>query len=266
MHEPMYDHPGVLDAIDRVESWGVEFVDPRVEEGKAKIATEDAIATATARVTTPDPLAGASIVITSGATSEAIDPIRVLTNRASGATGEAIARACHIRGADVTLVHDGPDVHYAEVIDTESAAEMLAAVDTASNDADALVSAAAIGDYTVQEASAKLRSGEARTLDLEPTPKLLDSVRQAHPELPMVGFKAETTGDDEALFEAATALRDRVDLSFVVANDATVMGEAETRAILVDREAESVTDCEVVEGSKVRLGDRIADRLVTELD
>ena len=266
MHEPMYDHPGVLDAIDRVESWGVEFVDPRIEEGKAKIATEDAIATATARATTPDPLAGASIVITSGATSEAIDPIRVLTNRASGATGEAIARACHIRGADVTLVHDGPDVHYAEVIDTESAAEMLAAVDTASNDADALVSAAAIGDYTVQEASAKLRSGEARTLDLEPTPKLLDSVRQAHPELPMVGFKAETTGDDEALFEAATALRDRVDLSFVVANDATVMGEAETRAILVDREAESVTDCEVVEGSKVRLGDRIADRLVTELD
>jgi phosphopantothenoylcysteine decarboxylase/phosphopantothenate--cysteine ligase len=143
---------------------------------------------------------------------------------------------------------------------------MLAAVDTASNDADALVSAAAIGDYTVQEASAKLRSGEARTLELEPTPKVLDSIRQAHPELPMVGFKAETTGDDESLFEAATALRDRVDLSFVVANDATVMGEAETRAILVDREAESVTDCEVVEGSKVRLGDRIADRLVTELD
>ena len=266
MHEPMYDHPGVLDAIDRVESWGVEFVDPRIEEGKAKIATEDAIVTAAARATTPDPLAGTSIVITSGATSESIDPIRVLTNRASGATGEAIARACHIRGADVTLVHDGPDVHYAEVIDTESAAEMLAAVDTASNDADALVSAAAIGDYTVQEASAKLRSGEARTLELEPTPKVLDSIRQAHPELPMVGFKAETTGDDESLFEAATALRDRVDLSFVVANDATVMGEAETRAILVDREAESVTDCEVVEGSKVRLGDRIADRLVTELD
>ncbi|ERH01799.1 MAG: phosphopantothenoylcysteine decarboxylase/phosphopantothenate--cysteine ligase, prokaryotic [Halonotius sp. J07HN6] len=266
MHEPMYDHPGVLDAIDRVESWGVEFVDPRIEERKAKIATEAAIVTAVARATTPDSLADTSIVITSGATSETIDPIRVLTNRASGATGEAIARACHIRGADVTLVHDGLDAHYAEVIKTESAAEMLAAVDTASNDADALVSAAAIADYTVQEASAKLRSGEARTLELEPTPKLLDSVRQAHPELPMVGFKAETTSDDKSLFEAATALRDRVDLSFVVANDATVMGEAETRAILVDREAGSVNDCEVVEGSKVYLGDRIADRLVTELD
>jgi len=36
MHEPMYDHPGVLDAIDRVESWGVDFVDPRVEEGRRR--------------------------------------------------------------------------------------------------------------------------------------------------------------------------------------------------------------------------------------
>ena len=266
MHEPMYDHPGVLDAIDRVESWGVDFVDPRIEESKAKIATSEAIVTALARATTPQDLAGRHIVVTGGATSEAIDPIRVLTNRASGRTGRAVARACHVRGAAVTLIHDGPDVHYADVVDTESAAEMLAAADAACEDADAMVSAAAIGDYTVQEASAKLRSGEARTLELEPTPKVLDSIRQAHPELPMVGFKAETTGDDESLFEAATALRDRVDLSFVVANDATVMGEAETRAILVDREAESVTDCEVVEGSKVRLGDRIADRLVTELD
>ena len=265
MHEPMYDHPGVLDAIDRVESWGVEFVDPRIEEGKAKIATEDAIVTAAARATTPDPLAGTSIVITSGATRETIDPIRVLTNRASGATGKAIARACHVRGADVTLVHDGPDVPYAEVIETESAAEMLAAVDTACEDADALISAAAIGDYTVQEASAKLRSGEARTLELEPTPKLLDSVRQAHPDLTMAGFKAETTSDDESLLEQAIALRDRVDLSFVVANDATVMGDSETRALLVDRGAETVADCDVVDGSKAALGRRIARLLVQDL-
>src|SRR6056297_730831 len=87
MHEPMYDHPGVLEAIERVESWGVEFVDPRIEEGKAKIASEEAIVTAVARATTPQDLAGRHVIVTSGATSESIDPIRVLTNRASGATG-----------------------------------------------------------------------------------------------------------------------------------------------------------------------------------
>ena len=261
MHEPMYDHPGVLDAIDRVESWGVNFVDPRIEEGKAKIATEAAIVTATARATTTQDLADHHVVVTGGATSEAIDPIRVLTNRASGRTGRAVARACAIRGADVTLIHDGSDVHYADVVEIESAAEMLAAADAACEDADAMVSAAAIGDYTVQEASAKLRSGEARTLELEPTPKVLDSIRQGHPELPLIGFKAETTSDDDALLEQAVALRDRIDLSFVVANDATVMGEDDTRALLVDREAETVTDCDVIEGSKQLLGARIATRL-----
>src|SRR6056297_1145920 len=116
MHEPMYDHPGVLDAIDRVESWGVDFVDPRVEEGKAKIATEAAIVTAVARATTPQDLADKRIIVTSGATSESIDPIRIITNRASGKTGRAVARACHVRGADVTLIHDGGDVHYAETV------------------------------------------------------------------------------------------------------------------------------------------------------
>ena len=266
MHEPMYDHPGVLDAIDRVESWGVDFVDPRIEERKAKIATSEAIVTALARATTPQDLAGRHVVVTGGATSEAIDPIRVLTNRASGRTGRAVARACHVRGAAVTLIHDGPDVHYADVVDTESAAEMLAAADAACEDADAMVSAAAIGDYTVQEASAKLRSGEARTIDLEPTPKVLDSIRQGHPDLPLVGFKAETTGDDAALLEQAVALRDRIDLAFVVANDATVMGETDTRALMVDRATETVDDCEVVKGPKPLLGDRIAQRLATLLD
>ena len=265
MHEPMYDHPGVVAAIDRVESWGVDFVDPRIEEGKAKIATAEAIVTATARATTKQDLAGRNIVVTGGATSEAIDPIRVLTNRASGRTGREVARACYVRGAEVTLIHDGPAVPYADVVEIESAAEMLAAADAACEDADAMISAAAIGDYTVQEASAKLRSGEARTLELEPTPKVLDSIRQGHPELPLIGFKAETTSDDDALLEQAAALRDRIELSFVVANDATVMGEDDTRALLVDREAETVTDCDVIEGSKQLLGAQIATRLANRL-
>ncbi|MFO7833655.1 MAG: bifunctional phosphopantothenoylcysteine decarboxylase/phosphopantothenate--cysteine ligase CoaBC [Halohasta sp.] len=265
MHEPMYDHPGVLDAIARIEEWGVDFVDPRLEEGKAKIASEDAIVTALARATTPQDLAGRQVVVTSGATSESVDPIRVLTNRASGSTGRAVARACSICGADVTLVHDGPEVHYADTVQIESAAEMLAAVEKRVPDADALVSAAAISDYTVEAADTKLRSGEPRTLELEPTPKLLDTVREAHPELPIVGFKAETSGDEAAIVTRAAALRDRVDCAFVVANDASVMGEAETRALVVDAGTETPADCETVDGTKQLLGERIARRLATAL-
>ncbi|SFR42813.1 phosphopantothenoylcysteine decarboxylase / phosphopantothenate--cysteine ligase [Halogeometricum rufum] len=260
MHEPMYDHPGVLDAIDRVESWGVRFVDPRLEEGKAKIATEEAIVTDVARATTEQTLAGRRVVVTAGATAEPIDPVRVLTNRSSGRTGREVARACYVRGADVTLVHDGGDVPYADVESVETSAEMLDAVLDAADGADALVSAAAISDYTVDAAAEKLRSGDARTLELEPTPKLIDTVREAHPDLAIVGFKAETSGDDEAMVAAARGILDRANLSFVVANDASVMGEARTRTLFV--RADDVAE---FSGSKTALGERVAEALAAEL-
>ena len=260
MHEPMYDHPGVLDAIDTVESWGVQFVDPRVEEGKAKIATEEAIVVETARAAGEQPLAGEHVVVTSGATSEPIDPLRVLTNRASGKTGRAVAAGCYVRGADVTLVHRGEDVPYADTEQVETAEEMLAATLDACGSADALVSAAAISDYTVEASDEKLRSGQDRTLDLQPTPKLIDEVRAAHPDLPIVGFKAETSGDDDAMVEAARQPLERVDLSFVVANDASVMGNAETRVLFVTR-----SDTTEFAGSKRALGLRVADELASRL-
>jgi phosphopantothenoylcysteine decarboxylase/phosphopantothenate--cysteine ligase len=298
MHEPMYDHPGVLDAIARLAEWGVAFVDPRLEEGKAKIATEAAIVTGVARAAAgrdgPRPLEGRHVVVTAGATVEAIDPVRVLTNRASGRTGRAVARACHVLGADVTLVHGAldrtslTDVHYAEVERVESAAEMRRAVltvvdgrggddgdggeagsrgsetapvgDDPAGPVDAVVSAAAISDYTVEAAGEKLRSGQPRTLELDPTPKLLDAVRDRHPNLPLVGFKAETAGDDEAMVAAARSILERVGLAFVVANDASVMGGDDTRALVVDRER-----AEAVVGSKAELGTRVAEELAAVL-
>jgi phosphopantothenoylcysteine decarboxylase/phosphopantothenate--cysteine ligase len=261
MHEPMYDHPGVLETIARVESWGVEFVDPRIEEGKAKIASEDAIVTGVARATTPDPLAGDHVIVTSGATTEAVDPVRTLSNRASGKTGRAVARACHVRGADVTLVHDGEDVHYADVEQVESAAEMLDAVQAHADDADALVSAAAISDYTVEAAGEKIKSGKDQlTLELTPTPKLIDTVREAYPDLSIVGFKVETEGDEATLIERARETMERADLSFVVGNHADVMGEAETRALVIRRDGS-----DEYAGSKAGLGAHVAAELAAEL-
>ena len=281
MHEPMYDHPGVLDAIDRVDAWGVDFVAPRVEEGKAKIATEDAIALSTARAVRAaageDDLAGTSIVVTAGATAEAIDPVRVLTNRSSGRMGRAVARACYVRGADVTLVHgpvgprplsasgvdpksDDPGVPYARLHEVENSEEMLRAIEDAIDGADALVSVAAIGDYTTDEHAEKLRSGQDLSLDLRPTPKLIDGAREARPDLPIIGFKTETSGDDDEMVVAARAIMDRADLSFVVANDASVMGDTESRALIVDAAGyESVT------GTKAEVGDRVVTELVSEL-
>ncbi|WP_336345132.1 bifunctional phosphopantothenoylcysteine decarboxylase/phosphopantothenate--cysteine ligase CoaBC [Halalkalicoccus ordinarius] len=269
MHEPMYDHPGVLEAIDRVEGWGVEFVSPRVEEGKAKLASVDAIALDVARAATPSPLSDERVVVTAGSTGESIDPIRVLTNRSSGRTGREVARACYVRGARVTLVHgpvgphppnEGPaeSFPYLELRPVESAAEMRETVLETCVGADALVSTAAIGDYTVDAAAEKIRSGQELTLEFEPTPKLIDAVRESHPELPIVGFKAET--NPTGMVEAARETLRRVDLEFVVANDANVMGEAESRVLIV-REHGAKRHV----GSKAEVGARIADELATAL-
>jgi phosphopantothenoylcysteine decarboxylase/phosphopantothenate--cysteine ligase len=166
----------------------------------------------------------------------------------------------------VTLVHghlagrDAIDAPWATVERVEGTDDIRERTLSLLGDADALVSAAAIGDYTVESSPTKLASGEPRTLELEPVPKLLDAVREREPNLPLVGFKTESGGDDDALIEAASDLRSRVDAVFVVANDAEVMGEAETRAHLVGDTSE------VYAGSKAGLGAAVARRLATALE
>ncbi|MFU8868782.1 phosphopantothenoylcysteine decarboxylase, partial [Natronococcus sp.] len=139
--------------------------------------------------------------------------------------------------------------------------EMLAATADACDDADALASVAAIGDYTLESSAEKIRSGQELTLELEPTPKLIDEIRAAHPDLAIVGFKTETSGDDEAMVDRARETIARTDLEFVVANDASVMGSDRTRALLV-REEETTP----YTGSKTGLGLEIADSLAAALE
>ncbi|MFB6360277.1 MAG: phosphopantothenoylcysteine decarboxylase, partial [Halobacteriales archaeon] len=198
----------------------------------------------------------------SGATSEPIDPLRTLTNRSSGKTGRAVARACYVEGADVTLLHNGGSVPYADVRSVETAAELVEAASDVAREADALISAAAIADYRVAEpAEEKIRSGQELSIDLTPAPKLLDAVRDAHPDLPLVGFKAETTDDEDAMTASARELLDRVGCAFVVANDASVMGADTTEVLFVT--ADAVTR---FEGSKAALGAAVADRLADVLE
>jgi phosphopantothenoylcysteine decarboxylase/phosphopantothenate--cysteine ligase len=79
-------------------------------------------------------------------------------------------------------------------------------------------------------------------------------------DLPIVGFKAETSGDDEAMVAAARETLRRADLSFVVANDASVMGDDETRTLFVREN--SVREHE---GTKAQLGRIVAEQLADEL-
>lgn len=265
MHEAMYRHPAVLKNLEILREMKIRVIDPRLEEGKAKIADNASIVLEVERMLGPGDLAGKRILITSGSNAEAVDPIRILTNRSSGKTGVALALEARRRGAEVTLVHRFIQDLPVRQLYAESAGGMLEAVlmelgSKGGGGYDAMIAAAAVADYTLDRSSAKIKSGGELTLYLRPTRKIIRAVREAHPDLKIVGFKAETDlGEEELLARAGDSMH-KAGLDLVVANDVSLggMGTDDNRVIILDREGRR----ETVSGKKGLIAGKIMDRLV----
>ncbi len=169
------------------------------------------------------PLAGRHVLVTSGPTHEPIDPVRYIANRSSGKQGAAIAAEAASLGARVTLV-SGP-THLApppgaDVINVETALEMLEAV-RAALPADIALFAAAVADWRVaSRATEKIKKGGkgAPGLELIENPDILKTIahydRSRRPPL-VIGFAAET----ENVIEFAKAKRKSKGADWIVAND-----------------------------------------------
>jgi phosphopantothenoylcysteine decarboxylase / phosphopantothenate---cysteine ligase len=213
------------------------------------------------RLLGPADLAGKRIVITSGSNAEAVDPIRILTNRASGKTGIALALEARRRGAEVTLVHRSIQDLPVHQVRAESAREMLEAVlREVAKGCDVLISAAAVADYTLDPHAEKIKSGQELILRLKPTQKIIKTVREAYPHLKIVGFKAETDVTDEELVARATKSMQGAGLDLVVANDVARggMGTDDNRVLIIDRLVQRKT----AEGKKSLIAKMIMDALV----
>jgi len=226
MHEAMYNHPVLAKNIETLKSWGVGFIGPQIQEGIAKIASNEEIVLKVERELGSKELAGRKLLITSGSTAEAIDPIRILTNRASGKTGVEIALEAYRRAAEVTIVHRNklglPGI---KEIYAESALQMTEAVlEELARDYDVLISAAAISDYTLDAADTKIKSGGELTLQFRPAPKLITKVRDKYPELLIAGFKAETGTSVDELIKRAKNTLETSKLDLIVANDVAESG------------------------------------------
>jgi len=264
MHEAMYRHPAVLRNLETLRQMGVLLIDPRLEEGKAKIADNASIVWEVERLLGPGDLAGKRIVITSGSNAEAIDPIRILTNRASGKTGTALALEARRRGAEVVLVHRFLQELPVRQVYAGSAAEMLDAVMAeVEKGCHALISAAAVADYTLDRQAEKIKSGQDLSLHLTPTPKIIKKVREAYPELKIVGFKAETDLGDEELIQRAEESMQCAHLDLMVANDVSRggMGTDDNRVIIIDRRGRRTEAA----GQKSLIAEAIIDALVEAL-
>jgi len=175
-----------------------------------------------------DDLAGRRVVVTAGGTREPIDPVRFVGNRSSGLMGFALADAARDRGAAVTLiagVYSATPPAGIPLTQVESTREMLDAVLAACADADALIMAAAVADYTVAKpAEQKIKKGSAAenadgslTLRLVPNPDILKELAKlpAMRSLVRVGFAAET---ENVAANAARKLAAK-DLDILIAND-----------------------------------------------
>jgi phosphopantothenoylcysteine decarboxylase/phosphopantothenate--cysteine ligase len=195
------------------------------EEGSGRMAEPAVIMAAVRRAfagLARGPLAGRRIVVTAGGTREAIDAVRFLGNRSSGKMGRAVADACYLHGAQVTLVStvDQADAPY-DVVSVESAAEMAASVNGLCAEADVLVMAAAVADYRpAQPLAGKIERADKATLtlDLERTEDVLAGASRHG--LLRVAFAAEAGPQ----LERARRKRTQKGVELLVFNDILAAG------------------------------------------
>lgn len=243
MNRYMYVNAATQENLARLRARGVRIVDP--EEGALAsgaigpgrlAAVEKIEAAIVAAIGEGSALAGRHVVVTAGPTQEPLDPVRFISNRASGKMEYAIAEAARRAGAEVTLV-SGPTALHApggvDVVSVTTAAEMRDAVLGALSSADAVVLAAAVADYRLAEPSpTKLKkTGKPLELRLEETADILrEVVKRRRDGTFVVGFKAET-GDPVP--EAQRMLREKGP-DLVVANDTRIaLGGDTTEVALV---------------------------------
>ena len=208
MHTEMWEQPSVQENLATLRRRGVLVLEPAVghlaggDEGVGRLPEPEVIA-ATIRSLVDGwrgPLSGRRVLISAGGTSEAIDPVRVLTNRSSGRQGYALAEVAARMGAAVTLVSASArdlalDVRRSiEVVPVTSAAQMAEAMVSRAPNADVVIMAAAVSDFTVAAVPQKLKKADGvPTVHLVPTQDILSSLLQVKPSGQIVvGFAAET--------------------------------------------------------------------------
>ena len=235
MNVRMWKHPSTRRNHDTLVSDGVKFIGPNEgkmacgDYGPGRMSEPDEIADKAESILRQGPLNSIHAIITSGPTYEAIDPVRFIGNRSSGAQGSAIASALVRLGADVTFITGPSTINYPDgvkVVTVETADEMFLAVNEALP-AEVAIFVAAVSDWkieNVQKQKIKKSSGQiAPSLVLAENKDILNHIsnlKQNRPKL-VIGFAAES----ENILENASLKRRKKGCDWIVANDVSVGSE-----------------------------------------
>ena len=276
MNVRMWNHPSTRRNHDTLVSDGVKFIGPNEgkmacgDYGPGRMSEPDEIADKAESILRQGPLNSINAIITSGPTYEAIDPVRFIGNRSSGAQGSAIASALVRLGADVTFITGPGTVNYPDgvkVVTVETADEMFLAVNQALP-AEVAIFVAAVSDWkieNVQRQKIKKSSGQtAPTLVLAENKDILSHVsnlKQNRPKL-VIGFAAES----ENILENASTKRRKKGCDWIVANDVSVGsgvmgGKSNTVSLISEKNTENWPEM-----SKENVAERLVEKILKHLN
>ena len=227
MHESMYENPVLKDNIEKLKGL-VEFIEPNIIEGKAKVAESEVVLNAIlAKFDSNSKLKRKNVLITAGATIEYIDPIRVITNPASGKLGTAIAEEANRLGVNVTMICGrGSTImpNNVRMIKVNTSDEMMDTVidELQNNNYDIAIMTAAVSDFKPERFNYEkidTRSNEQIIIKLKTTSKIVDKIKKVSPQTFLIVFKADFNVENEQLVKTAYTKMKECNADMIVAND-----------------------------------------------
>ncbi len=236
----MYESQAMRANVELLKERGCSFVEPKVEEGKAKLAAMEEVVDACIHALSEKDLSGKRVIVTAGPTIEYIDPIRIISNKSSGRMGMEMAKEAYFRGAQVKLVYGRGFVEpprYLNVSRVETATEMLSQVRKGARDGcDFFIAAAAVADFAPRKRAEKIVSSKGTLkLELHPTPKILEEARSFRAV--RMAFKVLHNASRKELEAAAKRALTEYRVEIAVANDAgKAMGSPENEVCIATRD------------------------------
>jgi phosphopantothenoylcysteine decarboxylase/phosphopantothenate--cysteine ligase len=275
MHASMYNHPIVRENIKKLEDLGVMVISPRLEEGKAKIATtKEVVSAIIQKIGVKRDFSKKRFMLTAGPTIEYIDPVRIVTSKSSGRMGVELARAAYERGAKVTLIYGrgyAPPPEGVKVIPVETTQEMADAVasELESIKFDVVIASAAVADWKPkQPRKEKVPTEKTATLSVtfQPTTKIVDSIKKQQKTAFLVLFKAEHKVSDDELITRAHSRLKTAKADLILANDVgrrDVGFDTETNELFVIDDAKEVIH--IPKTSKKKAAHQILDVILKRI-
>ena len=227
MNTQMYLNPIVQDNMNKLRCFGMEVITPDTghlacgDDGIGKMPSEQVLLDYILReIAFEKDMTGKKVLVTAGATVEAIDPVRFITNHSSGKMGFALAKNAMLRGADVTLVMgkcDSEPPVFVNTVKVQSAKDMYDAVIERADSMDIIVKAAAVADYRPKNVSSeKVKKQDGNmSIELERTDDILKTLGERKNGQFICGFSMET----ENMLENSRKKLEKKNCDMIVANN-----------------------------------------------